>query len=280
MNCANFETIVNELAENRPMDATARVNGLAHVTICAECAMRLNDARNIATGLQLALAAESEAAPARVRESLLAAFAEQHHATVAPIVPISSSKGSSWRTIRWWSAAAIAAAAAIVLALLLPSLVRVMSPALPSQTANVNQASPQTLPSPKATVLPKAAAKQPEEQPANVPGTNPVLANNRLPVGPAKRSRLARAAPFANSSKQVDGEVAANKAGRPGEYFPLTYLASATAMESGTVVRIQVSRSKLISLGLPMDGDRANELVKADLVLGDDGVARAIRLVE
>jgi hypothetical protein len=32
-------------------------------------------------------------------------------------------------------------------------------------------------------------------------------------------------------------------------------------------------------MGLPLHVERANETVKADIVVGDDGLARAIRLV-
>jgi hypothetical protein len=59
----------------------------------------------------------------------------------------------------------------------------------------------------------------------------------------------------------------------------LTYLDPATAVESGTVVRVKLSRSALMSLGVPVSAERSDDLVKAEVVLGDDGVARAIRLV-
>src|SRR4030095_10946391 len=65
-----------------------------------------------------------------------------------------------------------------------------------------------------------------------------------------------------------------------GEYMPLTYMAQGMAMESGTVVRVELSRTALASLGFTTSVDSSNESVKAEVILGDDGVARAIRLVE
>ena len=65
-----------------------------------------------------------------------------------------------------------------------------------------------------------------------------------------------------------------------GEYLPLTYLTKGTAIESGTVVRVELSRSALASLGFNSGIDNSDESVKAEVILGDDGVARAIRLVE
>jgi len=64
------------------------------------------------------------------------------------------------------------------------------------------------------------------------------------------------------------------------EYIPLTYLDDATAMESGQVVRIDVPRSSLAAFGLPVAQDRLDERVKADIIVGDDGLARAIRFVQ
>jgi hypothetical protein len=64
------------------------------------------------------------------------------------------------------------------------------------------------------------------------------------------------------------------------EYLPLTYVADSDALESGQVVRVRIPRSALVTLGLPMNFERAGELVKADVVIGDDGLARAIRFVQ
>lgn len=63
------------------------------------------------------------------------------------------------------------------------------------------------------------------------------------------------------------------------EFIPLMYWPDASALESARVVRIKVPRSTLVSFGLPMNAERAGELVKAEVVLGDDGLARAIRFI-
>jgi len=64
------------------------------------------------------------------------------------------------------------------------------------------------------------------------------------------------------------------------DFFPLTFIADSTALESGQVVRVRVPRSALVSFGVPMNVERAGELVKADVVIGDDGLARAIRFIQ
>ena len=49
---------------------------------------------------------------------------------------------------------------------------------------------------------------------------------------------------------------------------------------SGRVVRVRVPRTAMLQFGLPINENRASELVKADVVLGEDGLARAIRFVQ
>jgi len=64
------------------------------------------------------------------------------------------------------------------------------------------------------------------------------------------------------------------------EYVPLTYLAKTTAIDTGMIVRVRLSRSALVSLGLPVNLENTSDSVSAEVVMGDDGVARAIRLVQ
>jgi hypothetical protein len=44
-------------------------------------------------------------------------------------------------------------------------------------------------------------------------------------------------------------------------------------------VRIEISRSMLLSMGLPVNIDRGEGPIKADIIIGEDGVARAVRLI-
>jgi hypothetical protein len=64
------------------------------------------------------------------------------------------------------------------------------------------------------------------------------------------------------------------------EYLPLTYMSRDSAMDGGTVVRVELSRSALASLGLPLNFAGSGDSIRAEVVIGDDGVARAIRLVQ
>ncbi len=87
-----------------------------------------------------------------------------------------------------------------------------------------------------------------------------------IPEPPPARRRLA-----ARAASQTH-EIAT-------DFLPLTYGDSLTPLEGGQVVRIRLSRSALRSVGLPLNEERAAERIQADVLLGQDGVARAIRFV-
>jgi hypothetical protein len=59
-------------------------------------------------------------------------------------------------------------------------------------------------------------------------------------------------------------------------FLPVPYRAA--PIENGYIVRVQMPRSALVSLGMPVpDGEK--DVVQADLLLADDGLAQAVRLV-
>ena len=60
----------------------------------------------------------------------------------------------------------------------------------------------------------------------------------------------------------------------------IPYAPPFTRIDQGQVVRVRVPRQSLRSLGLPVNEDRMFERVPADLLMGEDGVPRAIRFVE
>lgn len=62
-------------------------------------------------------------------------------------------------------------------------------------------------------------------------------------------------------------------------FMPLTYTTE-SALAGGQLIRIEVTGSSLASLGFVVSPERSQERIKADVILGDDGVARAIRIVQ
>lgn len=100
-------------------------------------------------------------------------------------------------------------------------------------------------------------------------------AETPLPVAKTKTIskpvKTRRAMPVSVMSAIEDAEVAT-------DYLPLTYIASSDD-RSGQVVRVELPRSAMVALGLPVNNESKSELVKADVIVGDDGLALAIRFV-
>lgn len=66
-----------------------------------------------------------------------------------------------------------------------------------------------------------------------------------------------------------------------GEFYPVTYSGDIEeAATSGRVIRVDLDRSSLFALGVNLPLENDVEIVKADLLVGRDGVTRAIRLVK
>jgi hypothetical protein len=87
-------------------------------------------------------------------------------------------------------------------------------------------------------------------------------------IRPVSSRRLTRAV-----ANHVTKEIAT-------DFIPLSYMSAASLQEGGQIIRVQLPRSALANFGLPVNMDRYNEKVKADVLYGVDGMARAIRFVQ
>ena len=72
----------------------------------------------------------------------------------------------------------------------------------------------------------------------------------------------------------------ANHAEIATDFIPLSYMAAVNLQDGGQIMRVELPRSALAKFGLPVNMDRYNEKVKADVLLGVDGMAHAIRFVQ
>lgn len=68
---------------------------------------------------------------------------------------------------------------------------------------------------------------------------------------------------------------------RNTEFYPVTYTGDGgESARGGRVVRVDVPRSTLFAMGMNVSLENESPTVKADLLIGPDGVTRAIRLVD
>jgi hypothetical protein len=63
-------------------------------------------------------------------------------------------------------------------------------------------------------------------------------------------------------------------------FYPLPDAEGLPPVESAMVVRVQMPMASLELIGFPINLDRASDRVEAEVLLGQDGLARGVRLVE
>lgn len=203
MNCAEFENIVVAVARNEVIDATQRMQGLAHVDACLRCARRLVMERILSDTVAGAIAEDTgKQAPAYVHKMLLQGCRERKIAV------------RERRRVWIWRGAAGTVAAMLLIGSAM-MLRRVETP------------------SPRGTEAPV------EEPVIGVAYTNDEVTTDFIPL------RFDPAPPGSTS-----------------------------------VVRVQLPRTALLAFGLPLNEDRNGDLIQADLLLDENGLAQAVRFVE
>ena len=263
MNCRDFESIARDLARGGLLDSAERERARAHAEACRPCARRLTDEQALTAGLKaVAASAPSEGAPVRVEGALLAAFRERRAAPAVAAREFGPPRAGRWP--RW----AVAAAAAI-LVLLGVSLTRLLPTATPEpkQEAHVPPAAtPRQTPAP-----PRDEADASLSQKGHRPDPEPrYIARRPRPPKPAAGQR--------NGPGQ-ELNAATSETEIVTDFLPLTHGEALPPLESGQLMRVEMPRSALTAFGLPMNPERADEPVKADVLMGEDGLARAIRFV-
>ena len=248
MNCRDIELIVIKLASNQLLEATARARGLAHIEACARCAARLAEERALWAGMRAVVAEiAQEEAPARMEAMLLAAFREQAAAQAEPTIIQSPARTGRWP--QWMIAAA-------VVIVVLVSVATVFWRQSISHNRRPEARDSALKPSPTAIA-----------EPLNSTTTDkPALAQRQIARHPRRRRR------HSTPGDLSETEVATG-------FFSLVDGDDLASLESGQVVRVELPGSALSAVGLPIDAALANKPVKADVVLGADGVARLIRFV-
>jgi hypothetical protein len=280
MSCRNVETIITELARGQMLEARVKEDALSHMEACERCAARFADEQALTNGLRAVTAsAAATETPARVEAALLSAF--RQGATPARV-----SANAHARTVTTpWLPWSIAAAAAILIfsVFALPRLLPNNSRELAGK--GTSAAPPVTSVSPAMTT-PEAASAQEHlgTQPDVATGNNEQASDvgSALPRQTDQRRALMQTAGLRNrptrNTNIIQPAMSANEEIRT-EFLPLTYGGNLSQVDDGQVVRVELPRSALQSFGLPMNAERAGERVKADVLLGHDGVARAIRFI-
>jgi hypothetical protein len=74
--------------------------------------------------------------------------------------------------------------------------------------------------------------------------------------------------------------VAVEEEEADASFYPLPEAEALPAVENAMVVRVELPVSSLRLMGFPVDEERADAAVQAELLLGQDGLARGVRLAQ
>jgi hypothetical protein len=281
MNCQEFERIIIELARDEMLEATQRASTLAHAETCARCAHRLGDERALTLGLRsLATSVHEEQAPERVETALLATFRDRDSRVGplrprAPQLPARAAR-SHWR---WTAAASLAAGLTLLFVALAATRLR-QQPTQQHLVATARESKPLKLASWPALKDDDATVPEPAGFMTARRGPQPQLSFQRA----SNRTHnslnvINRGVDPTESTPPVNVAANSSAVDIATDFIPLTYGTDLSNLDGGRVVRVELPRTALARFGLPVNAERAAEPVKADVLLGDDGLAQAIRFV-
>jgi len=259
MNCQRFEELASEVARGQMMDAELRAAALAHTDDCLACTERLHDEQALTRGLR-ALSVQMESlGPSTELESRFRSAMQQN----MKVVPLASRNVSR----RYWMAVAAS------LLLFLAGAIAINWQQQSKQNGEKTLANNNVENKPIEETRQSGSAEN-HDQSAT---TGVQEASKNLTA----RKQHRRPRRLQNTESKNGSEVVANHAREIAtDFIPLGYMNSATLQDGGHIVRVELPRSALVSFGLPVNMDRLNEKVKADVWLGVDGVAHAIRFVQ
>ena len=254
MKCHEFQSVVVDFAREQLMGAAMRDAALAHAGSCERCAAAIANERSMTVALNALAESHSRyEAPAGVEVRLLAVFREKQRSAA----PVFSAHPALWRPLTW----AAAAAAVVIIAIGATAWLQ-KPPSTPgppvSETVGVQPSTPSLGDNPAATPPPFVSAGQPVRM---------VRAN----TGARCRSQIDPARNAPPTETETAQEITT-------EFMPLSYV-QGPASDGLQLVRVELPRSALVSFGLPVNTARGGQPIKADVVLGHDGVAHAIRFV-
>lgn len=251
MNCRDFEMNVRALVRNELMDAARRDGILKHAAHCFQCSDRLAGEQALIAGVRAVVAKLAEQkAPAQVRSAVLNAFREQTLAAAGNTVVAMPLLRTS-KVVRHWRLEA--AAAAILVSVSMAAVLWIYYSPGERQSATIAPAAPVIGAEPSRPSNPVAASAA-----ANVAGPPP-----SVPSRPRHRA--------ARQHTRAKEEVT--------EFFPLMEGIDLDSLEAVQAVRVELPASALNDLGLQPGREAPSGAVKADVLLGIDGLARAIRFV-
>ena len=255
MNCEALAEIILDMARGAAVPEEARLGVHRHMETCASCAAEYARQRDLTEELQ-ALAADAQdwSAPAAMEQRLLGAFAEQRGQEVAVAANPSAHR---WRYV-------LATAAVLALAVWGMRQAGEPAPQKPSVTELAGNASAAT---------PAAGGG------VTAPAGESEMARPAFAKPTADRPAGKRASVKAPARKPSNPRTANPRTATPVEFMRIPSAIGLPELESGTVLRMELPLTALPEYGLDIAPDAVGASVEADILVGQDGQPRAIRLI-
>ena len=240
MNCGEFRNSMIEVVRGGAAPALESA-ALEHAGTCETCNRLLTREGELRAAFQ-SIASGNRSAGPQVESALLEAFDAHFQAAGKPVLV---SMPTSIRP-RHWALWAVAAAALLAVAAFVAR--------------------------PRQQPTPIAVTPTPQVQPVPAPREIPALEKIEAAAArPVRKPSRRRAVP-----SPAETEVASSQ----NEFVALPYGNAMGPPERAQVLRVTMPRSALSGLGLPVNLERAQDMIRADIVVGDDSIARAIRFVD
>ena len=242
MTCRTVEPFLVDLARGVALDAGRHADVAGHVYECHHCAARLEEER--AMSAALGRVARDAKEPAPNPDSERAVFAAFDAAWAEPRSP---ARFASWRPDVLAGSAALLGLAAVLTWAIAHS--RATAPAItPPATAGVHPT-------------------------ADAHGRTDRTGAPAVPTS-AKPARLRRR----GDGRGIVVSRASDASRGTTEFVPWPGASALPTFESGQLMRMDLPASVVLSLGLMPAGSQAG-VVRTDVIVGQDGFARAVRLV-
>lgn len=266
MNCAQFTTHLTELVRREPMESQVRAACLSHVAKCARCGQSLAESEELQHLLTVFADADArKEARELVEQQLLSAFHQR--------IPVETRQT---RLARAWSAGSLLAVAAILF--VVAALTLAIWQRNTKQLETIRHVTANTL----ATPLPSPESARTGDD-ASIPQVPAALKRPDAGAIAAARSLPAKgreAIPASVMPAEMPAEMATETEEALTDYLLFNSGQRFYPMERGQLIRVSVPRSMLGSFGFTVNPERAMVPVKADLLVGEDGMARAIRFIK
>jgi hypothetical protein len=240
MNCEQFRDILMDIDRKGTEGYALREEALRHAEECGDCAGILTESESLSYGLEtLARLKDTYRAPQKIEAALMKRFRRESEAV------------AERKLRRLVLGVGVAASVIFVIAIAINR--RPLSTPEPSRSTSISE-SPSSLPEPHGNRAPGPSAGIPLVQIQSKPRSTP--------PSTARTPRVAKAL-----SRGAQ------------EFYWLPFADDSADAEEHIVVRVALTRPALAAYGLPVMDASDSSPVSAELLLGEDGMPQAIRLL-